>query len=147
MMQDPTKKWTQRNLREMSSDRNGDNFSRSLDFVDDMMRLKDDVFTAQSIRRSIHAYAVGNDTINNRTYDYISEERSRFRSICSSVSMQCINYLVDKAFKLKIGKIKTERLLAILRATEKFIEQVKHNPHNDADDKLIIKKHIAWKRN
>lgn len=146
MIQDPTKKWTQRNLKDMSSDARDQNYHRSENFVDDMMRLKDFVFKAQSIRKDIHSYAIGNDTIDNRIYDHISEERSRFRSICSSVSMQCVNYLVDDVFKLKVGKTKTERLLAILRTTEKFIEQVKHNPQNDKDDKLIIKKHMEWKR-
>jgi hypothetical protein len=146
MMQDPAKKWTQRNLKEASSDARGQNYHKSENFVDDMMRLKDSVFKAQSIRRDIHSYAMGNDAIDNKTYDHISNERSCFRSICSSVSIQCVNYLIDDVFKLKIGKTKTDKLLSMLRATEKFIEQVRHNPHNDTDDKLIIKKHVEWKR-
>jgi hypothetical protein len=146
MMQDPTKKWTQRNLREMSSDKNGENFSRSLDFVDDMMRLKDDVFKAQSLQKTIHHYAISKEPITNETYEYIQDESRRFRSLCSSIELNCIIHMSDKIFRLKLSKTKANRLMSILRTTDKFIVQVKKNPQNDKDFKKIIHNHITWKR-
>jgi len=146
MMQYPTKKWTQRNLQVMSSDRNGENFSKSLDFIDDMMRLKDDIFQAQSLKRTIHHYAISKEPITYETYEYIQDEKKRFQSLCFSIEMQCINDYPDKVFKLKLSKTKTDRLLSILRTTDKFITQIKRDPQNDKDSKAIIKKRIEWKR-
>jgi hypothetical protein len=145
MIQDPTKKWTQSGLRKMSSDLKNDNFSRSLDFVDDMMRLKDYVFQAQSLQKTIHHYAISKEPISNDTYYYIQEEIKRFWSTCSQVSSYCIISMPEEIYKLKLPKVKTERLLALLRAVEKFIMQVRRNPQNNRDMMKIIKKKVAWK--
>lgn len=137
-MQDPTKKWTQQKLREMSANSDGENFSRSLDFVDAMMRLKDKVFQAQSLQSRLHHYAITKEPIDYETYEYLRGERTRFWNTCSGVTIDClINYPKAIDF-LHLTKKKAGKLEAMIKTTGKFIDQVRHNPQNERDTKRII---------
>jgi len=137
-MQDPTKKWTQQKLMEMSANSDGENFSRSLDFVDAMMRLKDQVYLAGSLQRTLHHYAVTKEPIDYNTYEYIGEERSRFWHTCSGVTMACLIDYPKAVDNLKLTKRKTGKLYALIKAAGKYVDQVRRDPQNDRDTKKII---------
>ena len=147
-MEDPTKKWTQQNLMNLAATRDRRDFSKTMHFVDDMMRLKDAVFTAQSIQRTIHYYATSNEPITNEIYSYVvDEEVRRFRSTCSSIIMECINSYPKEIYSLNLTKANTAKLLTQIKAVHKFINQIENNPQNDRDLKVIIKKNVQWKWN
>ena len=146
MMKDPTAKWTQSGIAKIAAVKDRRDYSMTLHFVDDMMRLKDDVYTVRSTKNTVHHYAMeSTDPITYEVYNYINEEMSRFRAAARSVEHSATITYVDKVFKLKLNKGNTDKLLAMLRAVDKYVVSLRRDPQNDKDLKKIIHKHVEWK--
>jgi hypothetical protein len=148
MMNDPTAKWTQQSIRNIAAVKDRRDISLTLNFVDDMMRLKDDVYTAKRAKDTVHYYATKyTEPITYDIYNYINEEASRFRAAVRGVEHSATITYVDKVFNLKLNKGNTEKLLTMLRAVDKYIVSLRKDPQNDKDFKKIIHKHVEWKWN
>lgn len=144
-MQDPTEKWTQKNLGDLAYSKKERNISKTLSFVDDMMRLKDKVFHARSLQRTIHNLATSNEPVDNQVYSFFQEERTDFSHTCSWVYISCLVDYPKLISQLKLSKAQESKLMAKISATVKFIEQVRNDPRNDTDMRKIIKKNSDWK--
>lgn len=144
-MQDPTKNWTQSGLQQLAYSKKGKNLSLTLDFVDDMMRLKDKVFTAQSRMRSIHQLAVGEDPIDYRTYTYYEELSQEFRHACNWVLEASLVDYPKKIDKLGLSQNQKRKLLSKIQTANKFTQSLRDDPQRDRDVKKIIKRNVDWK--
>lgn len=144
-MQDPTAKWTQKMLMELADVGDRRSISQTLHFVDDMMRLKDEVFKVQSIRKTIHHFATTKEPVTQDIWRYIEEEQDRFRSTCRYISLACLSDYPNKIYALRLSKAKTQRLLNMIRATSKFIDQIRNTKDTFADMKKIIANYNNWR--
>lgn len=146
-MQDPTKKWTQTDLMDLAYSKKERNISKTLSFVDSMMRLREYVFRAQSLQRTIHQIAVSEEPVTNEMYSYYEDTAREFRHSYNWVFLSCLIDYPKEIDKLNISQKQRGNLLAKVEAAGKFIDQVRKDPQNDRDMKKIIHRHVdlKWK--